>query len=202
MGRLRISSTDMSHRALSFLAVLAAVAALGAAPPMTAVACSCAMPNPVEAEARADVVFVGAVADVRDPQGNGAVVSSGHEVSYLFAVEEIRKGPSLASIVVTSSADGASCGAGFTADTRWLVFGTRGADGTYSSHLCEPNQLLGEAVDVPDDAAEWPDEAAATPDANTGIPLQMAVMAVVVVGLAVVSAIAFLWRGRAPARPT
>ena len=98
--------------------------------------------------------------------------------------------------MVTTSADGASCGAGFTADTRWLVFGTRETDGTYSSHLCEPNQLLGEAVDVPDDAAEWPDEAAATPDANTGIPLQMAVMAVVVIGLAVVSAIAFLWRGR------
>lgn len=201
MGRLRISSRRMSHRALSLLAALAAVAALAAAPPMTAVACSCAMPNPVEAEARADVVFVGAVADVRDPQGSGPAVSSGRQVSYLFAVEEIRKGPSLASIVITSSADGASCGAGFTADTRWLVFATRAEDGQYASNLCEPNQSLG-AADVPDDAAEWPDEAAATPDANTGIPLQMAVMAVVVVGLAVVSAVAFLWRGRSPARPT
>lgn len=201
-----VSSTLMSRRFLTLIAAVAAVAAMLAVPPMRVAACSCAMPNPVEAQARADIVFVGAVADTREaevslesdrPAGIPAPIFT--QVSYLFAVEEVRKGPAAASVVVTSSKDGASCGAGFSVDSRWLVYGTRAADGTYSSNLCEPNQLLGDAAEVPEDAAQWPDEAAATPDANTGIPLQMLVMALVVVGLAVFSAVAFLWRGRSAA---
>lgn len=185
----------MRHRLVSGLAIVVASAALLAATPVRVAACSCAQPDPVEAQARVDIVFVGAVVDTRDARGNDPVIGGGREVSYLFAVEEVRKGPAEASVVVTSSADGASCGTGFGIDTRWLVYGTRDPEGTYSTHLCEPNQLLSEEADLPDDAAQWPDEAQAAPDVNTGIPLQMLVMAVVIAGLALASGVAFLWRG-------
>jgi hypothetical protein len=185
----------LRHRAVAGLGILVAIAALLAAPPMRVAACSCAQADPVEAAARVDIVFVGAVADTREP-APGAVVSSGRQVSYLFAVEEVRKGAAEASVVVTSSADGGLCGAGFSLDARWLVYGTRNADGTYATNACEPNRLLSATSDLPDDAAEWPDEALATPDANTGISLQLLVMAIVIAGLAAFSGVAFLWRRR------
>lgn len=187
--------TRVRHRAIAGLGILVATAALLAAPPTRVAACSCAQPDPAEAQARVDIVFVGAVADTREP-APGAVISSGRQVSYLFAVEEVRKGPAEASVVVTSAADGAGCGAGFSVATRWLVYGTRSADGTYATNGCEPNQLLSATADLPDDAAEWPDEAQATPDANTGISLQLLVMALVIAGLAAFSGVAFLWRRR------
>jgi hypothetical protein len=119
-------------------------------------------------------------------------------VQFLFAVEEVRKGPTLASAVGSTSRDGASCGAGFTVATRWLVYAQRGASGGYSTTLCAGNELLGDAADVPPGAAEWPDQAeqAAQGDANPALPLQSFVMIAVVAVLAIGSAVAFLWRGR------
>ena len=131
-----------------------------------------------EQAARADLVFVGAAVDVRAP-------ARADSVQFLFAVEEVRKGPTLASAVVATAANGAACGAGFTVDTRWLVFATRSGD-AWASTLCSGNQPLGAAAGVPSDAAEWPDQAeqAAQGDANPALPLQSFVMIVVVALLA------------------
>jgi hypothetical protein len=183
----------MSRRVPLLLAILAGVL-LVAGRPATAAACSCVNATETEQVARADFVFVGAAVDVRASAG-------ANPVQFLFAVEEVRKGPTLASAVVMTAANGGACGAGFTVDTRWLVFATRSGD-AWASTLCSGNQPLGAAA-APSDAAEWPDQAeqAAQGDANPALPLQSFVMIVVVVLLAVGSAVAFLWRGRAPRRP-
>ena len=188
----------MSRRILFLAAVAGLLALMVAVPPMRVAACSCAQPDPVEATQRVDAVFVGAVVDQRVARGP-TTLSSTDPVESLFAVEEVRKGPTISSVVVITARDGASCGAGFAVNTRWLVFATRAADGTYTSNLCEPNELLSERADLPDEAVRWPDEVAASPDANGAIPLQMLVMAAVVGVLALGSAVAFLWRGRRPA---
>ena len=160
--------------------------------PVAVAACDCSNAAEAEQLARADLVFTGAAVDMRAATG-------GDPVQFLFAVEEVRKGPTLASAVVTTSASAASCGAGFTVDTRWLVFATR-AGNAWASSLCSGNQVVGAAAGVPSNAAEWPDQAeqAAQGDANPALPLQSLVMIVVLALLGVGSAIAFLWRGRAP----
>ena len=178
-------------------AVTGLLALMVAVPPMRVAACSCAMPDPAEAAQRVDAVFVGAVVDQRGAQA-GPLVSSADPVQSLFAVEEVRKGPTVSSVVVSTSRDEASCGVGFAVSSRWLVFATRAADGTYTSNLCEPNELLSERADLPDEAVRWPDEVATSPDANGAIPLQMLVMATVIGALALGSSIAFLWRSRRP----
>jgi hypothetical protein len=153
------------------------------------------MPDPAEAAQRVDAVFVGAVADQRVAAG-ATVLSSTDPVESLFAVEEVRKGPTISSVVVTTARDGASCGVPFAVNTRWLVYATRAGEGMYTSNLCEPNELLSERADLPDEGVRWPDEVATSPDANGAIPLQMLVMAAVMGTLALGSAVAFLWRGR------
>ncbi len=189
----------MFRRTLLLGAVTGLLALMVAVPPMRVAACSCATPDPAEATRRVDAVFVGAVVDQRGTQ-SGPLVSSADPVQSLFAVEEVRKGPTVSSVVVSTSRDGASCGVEFAVRTRWLVYATLANDGTYTSNLCEPNELLSERADLPDEAIRWPDEVAAAPDANGAIPLQMLVMATVIGALAVGSAVAFLWRGRRPAR--
>lgn len=181
----------MPGRASLLMAVVASVL-LVAARPLAVAACDCSNAPEAEQVARADLVFVGAAVDVRAATG-------GDPVQFLFAVEEVRKGPTVASAVVTTSASGAACGAGFTVDTRWLVFATRAGD-AWTSSLCSGNQALGEAAAVPSNAAEWPDQAeqAAQGDANPALPLQSFVMILVLALLAVGSAVAFLWRGRGP----
>ncbi|MEO8246976.1 MAG: hypothetical protein ABI622_07655 [Chloroflexota bacterium] len=188
----------MFRRCLLLAAVTGLLGLMVAVPPMRVAACSCVTPDPAEAAQRVDAVFVGAVVDQRTT-ANGPVVSSGDPVQSLFAVEEVRKGPTVSSLVVATARDGASCGAGFAVNTRWLVYATRVGDGTYTSNLCEPNQLLSDRADLPDHPVGWPDEVAASPDANGAIPLQMLVMAAVVGALALGSAVAFLWKGRRPA---
>jgi hypothetical protein len=187
----------MFPRVVLLAAAAGLLALLVAVPPMRVAACSCAMPDPAEATRRVDAVFVGAVVDQRSPAA-GPVVSSADPVLSLFAVEEVRKGPTISSLVVSTSRDGASCGVAFAVNSRWLVFASRAADGTYTSTLCEPNELLSERADLPDDAIRWPDEIATSPDANGAIPLQMLVMATVIGALALGSAVAFVWRGRRP----
>jgi hypothetical protein len=188
-----IGGTAILHRLLA--AATGLLALLVAVTPMRVAACSCALPDPAEATQRVDAVFVGAVVDQRAPV-SGPVTSSADPVQSLFAVEEVRKGPTVSTMVVSTARDGASCGAGFQVNARWLVYATLAADGTYTSSLCEPNELLSERAALPDEPVQWPDEVAASPDANGAIPLQMLVMASVVVALAIGSAIAFLWRGR------
>lgn len=186
----------MTRRRLAGLLGLAlALALLLVGTPMRAAACSCAMPNPIEATARAEAVFVGAVADRRGPAA-GQMVSSADPVEYLFAVEEVRKGPIVSTVVVATALSGASCGMEFALGSRWLVYGTRAQDGALTTHLCEPNELLSDTADLPDEPVRWPDEVAESPDANGAIPQQLFVMAVVIAALAAGSAVAFLWKGR------
>jgi hypothetical protein len=185
------------RRLAGLLGLGLALALLLAVPPMRAVACSCAMPDPLEASARAEAVFVGAVVDRRAP-APGAMVSSADPVEYLFAVEEVRKGPVVSTLVVSSPLSGASCGTEFAIGSRWLVYGSRAEGGALTTHLCEPNELLSDTADLPDEPVRWPDEVAESPDANGAIPQQLFVMAVVIAALAAGSAVAFLWKGRRP----
>lgn len=186
----------MPRRLSALLAAVAAVVALATVPPALAAACDCSNISGDEATAAADLVFTGAAVDQR-AGANGA-----DAVQFLFAVEEVRKGPTLASAVVSTSRDGASCGAGFAVNTRWLVYAERGANGSYSTTLCAGNELLSDSADLPSGAAEWPDQAeqAAQGDANPALPLQSFVMILVVLVLAVGSAVAFVWRGRGARR--
>ncbi len=185
----------MPRRLSLAVAAIAALVGLTATPPMLAAACSCGDLSVAQQLAAADLVFIGAAVDAR-PAARAI-----DPVQFLFAVEEVRKGPTLASAVVSTNRGGAACGAGFTVDSRWLVYASRGANGAYSTSLCAGNQLLGVAAEVPSGAAEWPDQAeqAAQGDANPALPLQSLVMMVVVALLAIGSAVAFLWRGRARA---
>lgn len=184
----------MLSRAGRLAAILLAVAAMLAVPPLRVAACSCAAPDPIEAEARADLVVVGAVAAHRA----GADATFGSTVEHLVAVEEVRKGPTMTSVIVASPGMNSSCGWSMDVDTRWLIYATRAEGSIYTTGMCEPNRLLSERADVPTDAVRWPDEIAAEPDVNSGIPEQMLVMAVVILGLAAFSAVAFLRRGPRP----
>ena len=182
----------MPRRLPGLFAALAMAVSLSAIAPAITAACSCAGLVGDDPAAAADLVFVGAVADER---GSSAAADPG---DYLFAVEEVRKGPTLASVVVASFRDASACGAGFIVDTRWLVYATRTDTGRWVSSICDGNQLLSGAADLPPRAAEWPDQAeqAAQGDANPALPLQSLVMIVVVAALGIGSAVAFLWRGR------
>jgi hypothetical protein len=179
----------MLRRLTIFTASVTAMLAMAVASPMQVLACSCASLTPAQAADAADLVFTGAAVDQR-----------AHES--LFAVEEVRKGPTVASVVIDTGQEGNSCATSLSVGARYVVYAVRSAAGSWSTSACSGNVLLGVAS-VPSDAAEWPDQAeqAAQGDANPALPLQSFVMIVVVVLLAVGSAVAFLWRGRAPRRP-
>ncbi len=114
--------------------VLAAVAAValvlatlgliaGASSP--AIACS-ALPAPTPEQqfvSRADVIFEGVYLSSRDPSAGASVVSSADPIFFTFAADRVLKGgPINSQVVVSSSRDGASCGATFTVGVRYRVY--------------------------------------------------------------------------------
>jgi len=177
-------------RLLSLLlcAVLAASSLL-ASTPTPAAACTCAGTTRAESEALADIVFVGAVVDTRESRGTGEGVGLlADEFSFLFAVDEVRKGSARdVAVVNTYAGGGAACGAPFNVGERWLVYGHAGADDRYRTNLCVPNELQAKAGDAPTASVQWPEN-------DDGV----APVVVLALGsLAAISAIAFLiWRRR------
>jgi hypothetical protein len=181
----------MPRRLATLLAAVAGVVALAALPPMQVAACSCAVLTPAQATEAADLVFTGAAVGERI---QGAARS--HET--LFAVEEVRKGPTVASVVIDTGQEGNTCAATLTLGARYVMYAARSSTGGWSTSMCSGSELLGLGADVPSNAAEWPDQAeqAAQGDANPALPLQSFVMILVVAALAIGSAVAFVWRGR------
>jgi hypothetical protein len=174
----------MPRRLAALAATIAVIITLAILSPMQVLACSCASLTAAEAADAADLVFTGAAVDQR-----------GHES--LLAVEEVRKGPTVASVVIDTGQAGNSCATSLSVGARYVVYAVRSSAGHWSTSACSGNVLLGVAA-VPPGAAEWPDQAeqAAQGDANPALPLQSFVMIAVVAVLAIGSAVAFLWRGR------
>lgn len=149
------------------------------APPRVA-ACSCMQLQPGQAQALADAVFIGSVVRVDDPTAGNPIVSTGDPVTYTFAVEETRKGLPLPQQQVTSSRDGASCGAGFTLGQRWVVYANAPSGERLHSGLCSGNELRGDAAPQPAPSAADPDglgAGAALPVALVGLAALAAVAA-------------------------
>ena len=98
-----------------------------------ACACSCAPVTPSEAQNEADVVFVGKAIKTLgqiDPD-------SPEPVTYVFSLESVVKGPSLArpSIEVQTSASADACGINFEIGARYAVYAVR-ADGALFAMIC------------------------------------------------------------------
>jgi hypothetical protein len=174
------------------VAALLAVSAM-AVPVHHALACTCAGPmTREEAMAAAHVAFIGVAVAVHDPSGADPFVSSAEPVVTTFVVEEMLKGTFLPTLDVTSSRDGASCGAGYAAGQRWFVTAAHSADGMLSSHLCAGNELLAEGVPAPPVA-----EAGDPATQGDGLPIGPIAVGALAIGLAVLSLVAF---GRRPRR--
>lgn len=128
----------MIRHVLVLLLAATAAAAMSLATISSVLACSCASLAGADNLAHADVAFVGVVTE----QSPGTVPEPQFRLTaYTFVVEEVRKGPVARSVIVLSSQDGASCGAGFAVADRWLVF-ARLQDGALSSGLCDGNERL------------------------------------------------------------
>jgi len=130
--------------------VLGVVAAV-AWPPRRADACKCRSPEPREALAAADVVFVG--------RADRATTSPGEET---FAVERVWKGKVPAAVKVDNSAG--SCKFIFEEGARYLVF-ARGAADALELDACGGTRHI-------DHAGEWlaalgPGSASAAPVSGT-----------------------------------
>jgi len=111
----------------------------------SALACSCVLPGPPDAElARSTAVFSGRVVN-RDEPG-GLVVSSADPVEVTFEVYAVWKGPLFSTITITTARSGASCGYAFEKGEEYLVYADGPADSlTVSS--CSRTMPLGWAED-------------------------------------------------------
>lgn len=120
MSLLRRTLTSL----LAALLALAGLVLVGA----PAHACSCAMEGPRGAVDRADAVFVADVLD-RSVDGRGLA-------SYDVRVQRVYKGEPVGDVVVTSSADGASCGLEGVATGRPRLFLVTGSGSAFAGNLC------------------------------------------------------------------
>jgi hypothetical protein len=110
-----------------------------------ALACSCVLPGPPDAElARSTAVFSGKVVN-RDEPG-GLVVSSADPVEVTFEVYAVWKGPLFSTITVTTARSGASCGYAFEKGEEYLVY-TDGPGDSLTVSMCSRTQPLGGADD-------------------------------------------------------
>ena len=142
-----------------FLPILAALLAftgvIALAPP--ARACSCAeLETPLDELARVNAVFAGQIILIEEspPRADGTIWSS-DPTTVTLAVDEIWKGPTTQTIVVTTEREGDSCGYDFVVDKRYLVYAldlsqfTRGIfagrSGLHAS-LCSRTQPLAAAT--------------------------------------------------------
>jgi len=140
-------------RMLIVLAVVAACPVLIAGP---AAACSCAAMSPRQATAVADVVFTGTATAIDDPGADASgAVSSGRAVRVTFDIDRLVKGELRGEHVVSTAADGASCGAGFVVGERYRVHAEADGD-TLTSGLCSGNRLLPAAAPPATDLGSTP----------------------------------------------
>lgn len=115
----------MRRPVLAAVALVLATLALIAGASSPAIACSAPLTPPTEQQfvSRADVIFEGVYLSSRDPSAGASVVSSTDPIFFTFAADRVLKGgPINSQVVVSSTRDGASCGATFTAGIRYRVY--------------------------------------------------------------------------------
>jgi hypothetical protein len=82
-------------------------------------ACSCAMPQPVEAQInRSEAVFAGRVIEVKEHRSLGGRITK----SALFEVSQIWKGGSESQIIIHTGGGGGDCGYHFEEGKDYLVY--------------------------------------------------------------------------------
>jgi hypothetical protein len=136
-----------SSRAVLF-AILLAATVVGTAHP--AAACSCATLSTSESFDNADVVFTGDLIEVRTPSGD--TFSSADPERFVFDVDQVYKGETMARQSVVTPREGGSCGLELVGRGPFLVFASTeptfdlsGEAGELYSHLCTGSRSLAEA---------------------------------------------------------
>jgi hypothetical protein len=176
--------------------VVAALAGIGVflGPVTPACACSCAEMTPEASFAESEMAFVGVVTKIDRPL---VLMNSGQPVKVTLAVSEVYKGTVSERFVVTTSADGASCGYDFVEGGRYVVLATT-YEGTVNTGLCSGNRNL--AVESNPYSSGAP-PLAGGPAAGWTTTATVAAAAGVVATLAVGLALLLRWRRRTPIRP-
>ena len=129
----------------------------------SALACSCALGDPVTRLAEVDAAFVGALIDVEEPEPHAeephaeGVVSSADRVPWTFELEETVKGDLESPLIVMSPWSGVSCGFELALGSRVGVFLYRDPGGGWQGGLCgqiDPDVLLRAAAPLPDPVSQ------------------------------------------------
>lgn len=122
--------------AVGFLAGLGVVG-----PSAPACACDCGTLPAHEALARADAVFTGVVVGVAAPL-RWLEWSSADPVTVSFEVDTVYKGDVPANARVQTARESPSCGYPFEKGQRYLVYVNIQPDGTWTTTLCDGNQVV------------------------------------------------------------
>ena len=123
-----------------------------------ALACSCvADPNAKESTKGYDAVFSGTIEEIRDPEGQGKLISSGRTIFYTFDVDAVVKGDVSEKQVVGSAADSASCGYVFKDGSRYLVYADREGE-KLTTQLCSFTREMQPNEEMPFEATTFTDQ--------------------------------------------
>lgn len=126
----------------------------------SALACSCALGDPVTRLANADAAFVGALIDHGEPEPDAdGSISTLDLVPWTFDVEETVKGDLESPLIVMSPWSGVSCGFELALGSRIGVFLFRDPGGAWRGGLCgqvDPDVLLRAAAPLPDPVSQVP----------------------------------------------
>jgi hypothetical protein len=127
-----------------FFLILTLAATLFIAKVQHTYACSCARdPEPRDALAKADAVFVGRVIAIMDTN-LGPVVSSADPLRNTFEISQTWKGTEGSEITITSERFDASCGYAFQQGREYIVYASAGGGGLRTS-ICSRTAALDRA---------------------------------------------------------
>lgn len=127
--------------ALGFAGALALATSTG-----TAYACDCAIGEPQDYLARADVAFEGTVTAVAVAPAMPGREPALAPVAVSFAVETYLKGApdgEPASLTLTTENNSGACGVAFSAGERWRIYASLVPGAGLTTHLCAGDELLG-----------------------------------------------------------
>ena len=143
--------------------------------PVQGYACSCVTPgSPSEEMASSAAVFLGKVVSVREFERDDGLMSSSDPTTIEFAVSTVWKGPSYATVFLTTARWGGSCGFTFVKGETYVVYSETyvvySRDGLTVS-LCSRTRSLSESQH---DLAEFGKGQAPNPGAIAPTPLSFA----------------------------
>jgi hypothetical protein len=136
---------------MMFLCITLIFMALLTVRPSITYACSCAVTtDPLEALERSSAVFIGIVADVKEPKG--IIISSADPVKVTFEVNSSWKGVKDDKVILTTALSSASCGFKFTKGESYIVYAREERDsGKLTVSLCSrtaPLSSAGKDLDI------------------------------------------------------